>query len=80
MDLEDFLVSNIILPIGSLIYVLFCTSKKYGWGWKNFVEEANTGRGVKVRNWMYGYVKFVVPIIILIVFVMGMVDVIGKLF
>ncbi len=73
MDMEDFLVSNILLPLGSLTFVLFCTSKR-GWGWKNFMEEANTGKGAKVRNWMYGYIKYVVPVIILVIFVMGLID------
>lgn len=76
MDMEDFLVSNILLPLGSLTFVLFCTSKR-GWGWKSFMEEANTGKGFKVRKWMYGYTKVVVPIIILIVFVMGLIDFFG---
>ncbi len=70
MDLEDFIVSNILLPIGSLIFVLFCTSR-YGWGWKKFTEEANTGKGLKVANWMRGYVTFVLPIIVLALFITG---------
>ena len=79
MDIEDFLVSNILLPLGSLCYVLFCTSK-HGWGWDNFVNEANIGKGVKVRKWMYGYMKFILPIMILIVFAFGMIDTIPKFF
>lgn len=71
MGLEDFLVSNILLPIGSLIFVLFCVTKK-GWGWDNFVKEANTGKGVKIANWMRGYMTFVLPVIILIVFAFGL--------
>ena len=51
LDLEDFLVSNIILPVGSLIFLLFAVSKR-GWGWENFMAEANAGRGLKVKNWM----------------------------
>ena len=47
LDLEDFLVSNNLLPLGSLIYLLFCTSR-YGWGWKNFLKEADTGEGLKI--------------------------------
>lgn len=73
MDMEDFLVSNVLLPLGSLTFVLFCTSKR-GWGWKNFMEEANTGKGVKVRKWMYGYVKYVIPVIILVLFIVGLID------
>lgn len=70
MDLEDFLVSNITLPIGSLIYLLFCTSR-YGWGWKNFLEEANTGKGLKLRNSLRFYMTYILPIIILVIFVLG---------
>ena len=58
LDLEDFLVSNILLPLGSLIFLLFCT-RKSGWGWNNFKEEANTGKGVKIHNWMRGYLTYV---------------------
>lgn len=71
MDLEDFLVSNIILPLGSLIFVLFCTWKK-GWGWNNFIEEANTGKGLRVKKWMHGYMTYVLPVIIFALFVFGM--------
>ena len=69
-DLEDFLVSNILLPLGSLVFVLFCTNK-YGWGWKKFKEEANSGKGLKIADWMYGYMKYVLPTIIFIIFVIG---------
>ena len=72
-DLEDFLVSNISLPIGSLIYLLFCTSR-YGWGWKNFTQEANTGKGLKVGNWMRWYVTYLLPIVILAIFLIGIND------
>lgn len=75
LDLEDFIVSNLILPIGSLIFLLFCTWK-WGWGWKNFMEEANTGKGLKVKNWMRGYLTFVLPVIVVIVFVMGLINII----
>lgn len=71
MDLEDFLVSNILLPLGSLCYVLFCVTKR-GWGWKNFCEEANQGKGLKVRDGMRWYMTYVLPVIIFILFVIGM--------
>lgn len=71
MDFEDFLVSNIILPLGSLCYVIFCVSK-FGWGWKNFKAEANTGKGAKIAGWMRGYMTFVLPVIIFIVFILGL--------
>ena len=70
MDLEDFLVSNLILPLGSLTYVLFCTTR-YGWGWKKFVTEANEGKGLKVANWMRGYMTFVLPVILIVIFLIG---------
>lgn len=70
MDLEDFLVSNILLPLGSLIYVLFCVTR-YGWGWDKFQKEANEGKGLKVANWMRPYMTYVLPIIVLVIFIMG---------
>ncbi len=73
LDLEDYLVSNILLPLGALVFVLFCTSK-LGWGWENFSKEANTGKGLKVKKWMYYYAKFVLPVIIGIIFVIGVVS------
>ncbi len=73
MDLEDFLVSNILLPVGSLVFLLFCTTK-YGWGWKKFKKEANIGKGVKVHDWMRGYLTYVLPVFIVILFVMGLVN------
>lgn len=74
LDLEDFIVSNNILPLGSLIYVLFCTTK-YGWGWDNFLEEVNTGKGFKFPKWMRVYVTYILPIVVLYVFVMGYMDI-----
>lgn len=73
LDLEDFVVSNLLLPIGSLIFVIFCVNR-YGWGWDNFVAEANEGKGLKVAKWMRPIVTFVVPVIILIVLVMGLIN------
>ena len=66
MDLEDYIVSNLLLPFGSLIYVLFCTSR-YGWGWKNFEGEVNSGRGVKLPRWLRPYMTWVLPVIIAII-------------
>ena len=74
MDLEDFIVNNIILPLGSLVIVLFCT-RKFGWGWDSFVNEANQGKGLKVRNFMRGYMTYVLPVIIFIVFIIGIISV-----
>ena len=72
LDLEDFIVSNILLPAGSLIFVLFCVTR-YGWGWNNFVAEANEGRGLKVAKWMRPIVTVLIPIIILVILVMGLI-------
>lgn len=72
MDLEDFTVSNLLLPIGSLGYVLFCTNR-YGWGWKNFRQEVNAGKGMKLPGWMKGYMRFVLPVIILAVLVLSLI-------
>ena len=72
LDLEDFIVSNIMLPLGAMLYVIFCTTR-YGWGWNNFTAEANTGKGLKVQNWMRIYITFILPIIIAILFVVGIV-------
>ncbi|MCQ2547628.1 MAG: sodium-dependent transporter [Clostridia bacterium] len=76
LDLEDFIVSSCLLPLGSLAFVLFCTSKK-GWGFKNFMEEANTGVGLKVKPWMRGYMTYVLPLIIFIVFALGILTTFG---
>ena len=73
LDLEDFVVSNLLLPIGALIFTLFCVTR-YGWGWKSFMAEANTGKGLKVRSWMRWVFTVVIPIIIVIIFVMGLVS------
>ena len=70
MDLEDFTVSNILLPVGSLLFVLFCVTR-YGWGWDKFVAEANEGKGLKVAKWMRPYMTFVLPVIVLVLFLVG---------
>ena len=73
LDFEDFLVSNLFLPLGSLVYLLFCTSR-YGWGWKNFTTEANTGKGLKMQNWMRRYITYILPLIVLFIFFFGLYD------
>lgn len=70
MDLEDFTVSNLLLPIGSLIYVVFCT-QKFGWGWDKYFAEVNAGKGMKVPKFMKPYMTFVLPLIILVVLIMS---------
>lgn len=73
LDLFDFLVSTIILPVGSLIFVLFCTSK-YGWGGDAFVKEANKGKGVKVIDSMRFYMAYILPLIVFALIVIGLID------
>ena len=73
LDFEDFLVSNLILPAGSLVYLFFCISKR-GWGFDNYLKEANTGVGPKIPRWIKPYYKYVMPIIMLILLVQGIVN------
>lgn len=68
--LEDFIVSNNLLPLGSLIYLLFCTSR-YGWGWDKFIAEADSGAGLKFPKWSRFYVSYILPVIVLFIFIMG---------
>ena len=72
LDLEDFVVSNLLLPLGSLIFIFFCTSR-YGWGWKNFTKEANSGMGLKVQRWMRGYLCSVLPVLVAVILVLGLI-------
>lgn len=72
LDLEDFVVSNLLLPLGSLIFIFFCTSR-YGWGWKNFTKEANAGTGLKVQRWMRGYMCYVLPVLVAVILVLGLI-------
>ena len=74
LDLEDFIISNLLLPFGTITIVLFCTTR-YGWGFDNYIEEANTGKGLKVPRWIYGYCKYVIPIIVFVIFVQNMISV-----
>ena len=70
LDLEDFFVSNNLLPLGSLVYLAFCTSR-YGWGWDNFIKEANTGKGTAFPTCVRFYVTWILPLIVLVIFVNG---------
>ena len=73
LDLEDYIVSNVLLPAGSLIFVLFCTNK-FGWGFDNFMEEANQGKGLKIKKWMKYYMRYALPIIVGVLFVYGVIS------
>ena len=78
LDFEDFIISNNILPLGSLIYVLFCTSERFGWGWKNFQEEVNTGKGLKYPIWLRLYAKYLLPVVLIILWVQGYISMFFK--
>ena len=73
LDFWDFLVSNNILPLGAMIFAIFCTNKRFGWGFDNFMAEANKGKGLKVKPWMKPIFGIVVPVSILIIYIMGLV-------
>ena len=73
LDVEDFLVSNLFLPLGSLVYLLFCVTR-YGWGWQNYKKEVNTGEGLKVQDWMRSYLTYVLPLIVVFIFAFGLYD------
>ena len=73
LGIEDFLVSNILLPVGSLIYLLFCVTK-FGWGFDNYLTECNTGKGMKFSRFLKPYFQFVLPVLVLIVLVQGFIE------
>ena len=72
LEFWDFIVSTNVLPIGSLVLALFCCNK-FGWGWDSFVAEANEGKGLKVKQWMKPLFRFVVPVVVLFIYIYGMV-------
>lgn len=73
LDLWDFLVSNNLLPLGSLVVTLFCCNKRYGWGWDAFKAEANEGKGLKVKDWMKPVFMYVVPAAVIVIYIYGMI-------
>jgi NSS family neurotransmitter:Na+ symporter len=77
LDVEDFILSNNLLPLGALVYCLFCTSKM-GWGFDNFLTETNTGAGMAFPKALKPYVSYVIPVIIVIIFIVGYIDIFGK--
>lgn len=77
LDLEDFLVSNLLLPGGALVFVLFCASRN-GWGWKNFLQEANSGKGFKLPNPARFYMSFILPLFILAILIIGLIQFFAK--
>ena len=76
-DLEDFIVSNNMLPLGSLMYLLFCTFR-YGWGWKNFTDEANSGVGFQFPMWARFYVSYILPVVVIYIFFQGYIEKFAK--
>ena len=72
--IEDFLMSNNVLPLGALVFLLFCTTRR-GWGFDAFLQEADAGAGLRFPRWARGYVRFVLPVLIVIVFVAGYVPI-----
>ena len=70
LDLEDFIVSNVRLPAGSLIYLLFCVTR-YGWGFENYLKETNTGEGLKMPKGIRIYVTYILPVLLLFLIVKG---------
>ena len=72
LDLWDFIVSTNILPLGSLVIAVFCCNKRYGWGWEALKAEANEGNGLKVKDWMRPVFAYVVPVVILLLYVYGL--------
>lgn len=73
LDLEDFLVSNNFLPLGALVYLLFCVSRK-GWGWDNFIAEADAGKGLRFPKVLRPYVTYVLPVLMVLVYILGYID------
>lgn len=71
LDSEDFLVSNLLLPLGSLVYLLFCVTR-WGWSFDNYLEEANTGKGIKISRFLKPYFQFILPVLILIILIQGL--------
>lgn len=73
LDMEDFIVSNLLLPVGALVFLLFCVTK-WGWGFDKYIKEANTGKGMKMPHWLKYYFRFVMPIFIIVILVVGLIN------
>ena len=73
LDLEDFILSNNLLPLGALVYLLFCTTR-YGWGWDKFIAEADAGKGMKFPHILRGYLTYVLPVIMILIFIQGYIE------
>lgn len=73
LDLLDFLVSNVIMPLGSLVFLFFCT-RNIGWGWKNFIVEVNTGEGIRFPEKTKFYISYILPLIVIFIFIFGLIE------
>ena len=78
LDLEDFLISSTIMPLGSLLFVIFC-AHRCGWGWDGFIKEADTGRGMKFPSWLRIYVRWILPAVIGVIFIKGYWDIFSRM-
>ncbi len=74
LDFWDFLISMNILPLGAVIIAVFCTNKRFGWGWDNLMAECNQGKGIKLQNWMRPVFSYVVPICVIAIYIIGLVN------
>ena len=72
LDSEDFIVSNILLPLGALLFLMFCTTKR-GWGFDNYLAEVNSGKGMKLKKGFKIYLKYVLPLLLGFIFVYGLI-------
>ena len=72
LDIEDYIVSNLLLPVGAITYLMFCVTR-FGWGFDNYLEECNTGKGMKMPKWLKPYFQFVLPVLILVILVTGLI-------
>ena len=74
LDFWDFIVSTNLLPLGALIFALFCCNDRWGWGWDNLVAEANAGKGLKLQPWMKPVFKYFVPVVIIVLYIVGLIN------
>ena len=74
LDLWDFIVSTNLLPLGTVVIALFCTSRRFGWGWDKFMEECNQGKGLKVQNWMKPFFSYMVPVCVVFLYIVGLIN------
>ncbi len=74
LDFWDFIVSNNLLPVGAFVMAVFCTNRRIGWGWDNFMAEVNSGKGLRLKNWMYPLFAWIVPVCVVVIYIIGLVD------